>query len=995
MSKRRAIRNFIACVIMAVVIAAFLPWGTVKADDDEYFKGSAVGSILRTDAENAKLYFYLPDTATSADEDVKIFYYVRSKSDAPAAINIFSAGNSIDAEAGKNNLITLGAAQGMSKGPKVVCIQAAFVDDDGKISETSQFFEAELPYDVYYTEDFETYDGGTYLAHSSNNPPADFQGKPFLYLYGVGVGNGQTNQKVVASESETKYLTVTGTGGAGVDACISLGNGVEDGFYIYEADVTRTDVGETHGFGRSAIYAGQYQRMNEGHNGKGQGYGVAAVASYINGEISYLGAKNLDKYVEIGYMPQNVKKHFKLVIDKYNNKYSVNVDGKKWDQNSSETDDLRYNLTQTLNYIGIYDATGTSHYDNLLFYKTDGVPIPTAITGLKADSTEQTGVDYIADESFYTYTGTVKATEAGRYSATFTLNEGYVWEDGTIEPKTVNWKIKGDTAILTIKSYDGSKTLAELAIPKKDSDGGSKDVYETFITDENEKFAAYMFSNEPEGEIKTYVKDLYQIDILYNDTTHKDEFMVRIYDDVTVYAKPPIRVNKVLNYDLSNGKTVTITGSELIEAGGPSYYKGKYFADDSTNDFLFYFYYSTMIKEMWYDGEFDKAAGTTIFENKDVIFDYDYYLTPVPSDSEKLAEADVFLADQFFGPTSIYTHISIEPEEDSVMKIHMSKNEDGKTVMTLSGVECDTVKEATVLSLGIFPKDLGLYELVLSSDELLYYIFDSCNLKIKYGNDLATTPTPEPTPTADPSSSPEPTASAEPTTSPSAAPTENPADDLTSIFPEAENILVEEKQAVIENANTDKGDVEGSTMKFLMLKGTPKKNNAIKLTWKSIKQADGYIIYGSKCGNKMKYITTVKGSGKKTFTIKKLKKNTYYKYMVVAYKTTSVGDKVLTTSKSVHVATGGGKKGNPTKLKVKKTKLSIKKGKTSKIKATVKKPKGKKVSTHIAKVRYESTDPSVATVSKSGKVKALKAGKAKIHCYTQNGICKTVNVTVK
>ena len=84
-----SIKRVVFIALLSMLIAVFLPWTqlTARAEDD-YFAGCAVGSILRTDEENAKLYFYVPDTATSADEDVKIFYHVRSKSDAPAAINL-------------------------------------------------------------------------------------------------------------------------------------------------------------------------------------------------------------------------------------------------------------------------------------------------------------------------------------------------------------------------------------------------------------------------------------------------------------------------------------------------------------------------------------------------------------------------------------------------------------------------------------------------------------------------------------------------------------------------------------------------------------------------------------------------------------------------------------------------------------------------------------------------------------------------------------------
>ena len=229
----------------------------------------------------------------------------------------------------------------------------------------------------------------------------------------------------------------------------------------------------------------------------------------------------------------------------------------------------------------------------------------------------------------------------------------------------------------------------------------------------------------------------------------------------------------------------------------------------------------------------------------------------------------------------------------------------------------------------------------------------------------------------------------------SPTPTQIPGadDDITKEIPFAENVPVEEKTVVIEKTNTDKKDVVGSTHQYLYPKAAKVTKNSIKITWKKVKGADGYIIYGNTCGKKMKYITTIKKASATSYTAKKLKKGKYYKYLVVAYKTTATGDKVITTSKSVHAATTGGKVGNPTSIKVKKTKVSLKKGKTAKIKASFKKKK--KVKTHIAKFRYESLDESIATVSSSGKIKAVSKGTTKIIVYTQNGLSKTIKVTVK
>ena len=61
------------------------------------------------------------------------------------------------------------------------------------------------------------------------------------------------------------------------------------------------------------------------------------------------------------------------------------------------------------------------------------------------------------------------------------------------------------------------------------------------------------------------------------------------------------------------------------------------------------------------------------------------------------------------------------------------------------------------------------------------------------------------------------------------------------------------------------------------------------------------------------------------------------------------------------------------------------------------KTKGKgSFKTHMAKFRFESSDPKVATVTKKGKVKGIKKGKScYIYIYAQNGVYKQVKVTVK
>ena len=202
-------------------------------------------------------------------------------------------------------------------------------------------------------------------------------------------------------------------------------------------------------------------------------------------------------------------------------------------------------------------------------------------------------------------------------------------------------------------------------------------------------------------------------------------------------------------------------------------------------------------------------------------------------------------------------------------------------------------------------------------------------------------------------------------------------------------------ESLIKKTNTDKKDVKGSEFATLKLKATGKKK-AVALSWKKVKNADGYIIYGSPCGknNKMKKLKIIKSAKTVKYTVKKLEKAKFYKYIVVAYKTTADGkNRILTKSKVVHCVTNGGTHGNAQSIVLKASKLTIKKGKTAKISGTVKnnKPSQK----HIAVARFESSDTKIATVDEKGNVKGIKKGTATIYVVAQNGVYKTVKVTIK
>ncbi len=180
-------------------------------------------------------------------------------------------------------------------------------------------------------------------------------------------------------------------------------------------------------------------------------------------------------------------------------------------------------------------------------------------------------------------------------------------------------------------------------------------------------------------------------------------------------------------------------------------------------------------------------------------------------------------------------------------------------------------------------------------------------------------------------------------------------------------------------------DIAGSTFARLCVKGEPRSNTSIRLSWTAVPSADKYVVYGSKCGKVYEKITETSGL---SMTHQKLAKGTYYKYMVEAISDTEE----LITSKNIYVATKGGRNGNVKKIKVKKKNIEIKIGKTAKIKASA---SAKRKMKKYRALSYESSNEAIAIVSRKGVVKGIAPGVCYVYVYAQNGMYKKVKVTVK
>lgn len=189
----------------------------------------------------------------------------------------------------------------------------------------------------------------------------------------------------------------------------------------------------------------------------------------------------------------------------------------------------------------------------------------------------------------------------------------------------------------------------------------------------------------------------------------------------------------------------------------------------------------------------------------------------------------------------------------------------------------------------------------------------------------------------------------------------------------------------------------------LKVRSVNQTKTSITLEWSKLDGVDGYLIYGNRCNTstktyKYKKLATITNG--RTWTHKNLKKGTFYKYIVKAYRIVD-GKKVVTdTSASIHVITQGGKYGiarsvSVTKIGNKKnvSKITLKKGKTAQI--TAKEIKKDKKIRHHRNLCYESSNTAVATVTPEGLLQAVGKGTCTIWVYAQNGVYAALTVTVK
>lgn len=184
-----------------------------------------------------------------------------------------------------------------------------------------------------------------------------------------------------------------------------------------------------------------------------------------------------------------------------------------------------------------------------------------------------------------------------------------------------------------------------------------------------------------------------------------------------------------------------------------------------------------------------------------------------------------------------------------------------------------------------------------------------------------------------------------------------------------------------------------------------KGKKSLTFDWTKVDGAEGYDIFFTTCnhdGKKCvcKNVKTIKANKTLVWTKSGLKKGTSYKVCFKAYVIKNGKKKYIKTSPLLHAYTNGGNDTytNAKSVTVSKKNVTLKKSKTFTIKAKVNKlDKKKKLmpASHVAKLRYYSSDKSIATVNSKGKVKAKGKGICYIDVLAHNGVSAQVKVTVK
>lgn len=223
------------------------------------------------------------------------------------------------------------------------------------------------------------------------------------------------------------------------------------------------------------------------------------------------------------------------------------------------------------------------------------------------------------------------------------------------------------------------------------------------------------------------------------------------------------------------------------------------------------------------------------------------------------------------------------------------------------------------------------------------------------------------------------------TTTPEQPKPENP----TPEQPKPEDPKPEEPQKPDKPQETQKPKVE-----VLPAKASVTDNGQVTLTWDKVDGAEGYRIYRKVKGSKDGYkrVATTKNL---QLVQKQLDNKKTYQYYIVAYKTIDGKKARIGKTLTLYAVMNNAKYTEAKKIKLNKKSYSLEVGAKAKIKAVLlKRENEKKMKAESEKLRFYSTDNTVAEVNANGTITAKGAGTCYIYVVAGNGISQKIKVTV-